>query len=280
MPELAEVKLTSEFINKHRNLCFVKLEKSPVSKVKTDLTELIFKKFIVRSSSRGKEMVIDFIDAGVPFQEATSKRMKITLGMSGAWIYYDPKDERTEKYQKHAHLRMIDEHGFVLALYDVRRFAKWTWGDFDTKGRGPCPFHESLEFSDRLRDNWYTHRDFKKHKLSEIVMSQHWFNGVGNYLRAEILHRLDVDPFMVASDLPKDKLEPLIALTVGCVNQAYLLGGGQLKDWKNPHGEDPKNFKEWMKCYGKLENTVDGTGRTFWYDKKWKKENGTPDTGI
>jgi hypothetical protein len=50
-----------------------------------------------------------------------------------------------------------------------------------------------------------------------------------------------------------------------------MLGGGQLKDWKNPDGEDPASFKEWMKCYGIMEKTVDGTGRAFWFDPKWKK---------
>jgi endonuclease VIII-like 1 len=200
------------------------------------------------------------------------KRMKVTLGMSGAWIYYDPQNEDMAKYHKHAHLRITDEKGFILALYDVRRFAKWTWSDFDIVGRGPCPFGDSLAFGDNLRENWNTHPDFKKHKLSEIIMSQRWFNGVGNYLRAEILFRLDRDPFMTASDLSLEDLNNLIALTVGCVKQAYKLGGGQLKDWKNPEGEDPKHFKDWMKCYGRLEKTVDGTGRTFWFDKKWKRD--------
>jgi endonuclease VIII-like 1 len=260
MPELAEVKLTSEFVNRHGNKTFVKLEKSPVSKVKTDLSEMTYEKFIIRSKSRGKEMIVSFIDAGVPFQQATSKTMKVTLGMSGAWVYYDPKNPDHEKWHKHTHLRLIDENGRILGLYDVRRFAKWSWNNFDTIGRGPCPFEESLAFGDNLRENWYTHPDFKKHKLSEITMSQRWFNGVGNYLRAEILFRLNRDPFITASDLSLEDLNNLIAL-----------GGGQLKDWKNPEGEDPQHFKEWMKCYGRLEKTLDGTGRTFWYDKKWQR---------
>jgi endonuclease VIII-like 1 len=269
MPELAEVKLTSELIHSVGGRTFVKIEKSPVSKVKTDLTELKFSKFNLKSSSRGKELVIDFWREDVPFQEAEMKRMKVTLGMSGSWVYYDPRNIENEKIHKHTHLRIIDNDGFILGLYDVRRFAKWHWKDFDLKGRGPCPFHESLKFSDNLRDNWYKHKDFKGHKLSEILMSQKWFNGIGNYLRAEILYRLDVNPFMIASELPKDKLEPLIVLIIGCVEQAYKLGGGQLKDWKNPNGENPVSFNEWMKCYGKAEKMTDRSGRTFWYNKKW-----------
>lgn len=269
MPEAAEVKLTSEFVNKHSNKIYVKMEKSPVSKVKTDLSELGTNRFVIKSLSRGKEMIIDFgdmnVEPGVSYQ---AKRMKITLGMSGAWIYYDPNDPKTEKYHKHTHLRLIDEKGYILGLYDVRRFAKWSWGNFDPN-RSPCPFIEAKEFGDNLRENWYTHKDFKKHTLSEILMSQQWFNGVGNYLRAEILYRLDRNPFKKAFELSTEDLDKLIELTCSCVQQAYKLGGGQLKDWKNPNGEDPSSFKEWMKCYGILTKSVDRTGRTFWYDEKW-----------
>jgi len=276
MPEISEVRLTSEFVNKFRSKIFIKLEKSQASKVKTDLSEMKFENFLVSSASRGKEMLLIFADSNFwktwktePPKEEMFKRMKVTLGMSGAWIYYDPSDKKYEKYHKHVHLKLVDEKGFILGLYDVRRFAKWSWNDFDTK-RSPCIFREELKFSDNLRDNWYTHKDFEKQTLSEIMMNQRWFNGVGNYLRAEILYRLNRNPFMKASDLKKEDLESLIALTISCCNQSYKLGGGQLKDWKNPNGEDPSSFDEWMKCYGKLEKTLDATGRTFWYDKKWK----------
>ena len=269
MPEIAEVKLTSEFINSHNSIEFVKLEKSPVSKVKTDLSEMP-KKFIIRSKSRGKELTLDFIDSSVPFLEATSKKMKVTLGMSGAWIYFDPKETSNEKYLKHTHLRLTDTKGWILGMFDIRRFAKWSWNDFD-KGRSPCPISEELAFADNLRDNWEKHKDFKKHKLSEILMSQKWFNGVGNYLRAEILYRLDRNPFMIASELNTEDLNNLIALTVGCAKTAYKLGGGQLKDWKNPTGEDPTSFRDWMKCYGQMDKITDDTGRTFWFNPKWKQ---------
>jgi hypothetical protein len=49
------------------------------------------------------------------------------------------------------------------------------------------------------------------------------------------------------------------------------LGGGQLKDWKSPTGENPNNFKDWMKCYGKLSSKIDGTGRKFWFHPKYEK---------
>jgi endonuclease VIII-like 1 len=270
MPEIAEVRLTSEFIDKiGKTYSFMRLEKSPVSKVKTDL-RIPYKTFTVDSKSRGKELSLQIIGKN-EMDQTGMMTLKVTLGMSGHWVMYDPLLPDNEKIHKHTHLRLYTLEGKILGLCDVRRFAKWSWTDFDPR-RSPCIFKEELKFADNLRDNWYTHKDFNKQALSEIMMSQRWFNGVGNYLRAEILYRLDRNPFMKASDLEKEDLESLIALTVGCCNQSYKLGGGQLKDWKNPHGEDPSSFDEWMKCYSRLEKTLDGTGRTFWYDKKWKNE--------
>jgi endonuclease VIII-like 1 len=269
MPEIAEVRLTSEFISKvGKSFTFTRLEKSPVSKVKTDLS-VPYKTITVDSKSRGKELSLQLIGRN-EIGQTGMMALKVTLGMSGHWVFYDPLHPENEKIHKHTHLRLYTSEGKILGLCDVRRFAKWSWSDFDKKGRGPCLFFQEQEFRDNLLNNWYTHRDFQRHKLSEIMMSQRWFNGVGNYLRAEILHRLDVDPFMKSSDLKKEDLKRLIDLTVSCCTQSYKLGGGQLKDWKNPSGEDPSSFDEWMQCYSRLEKTVDGTGRTFWFDKKWK----------
>jgi len=267
MPEISEVRLSSEFVSKigkqHR---FVRIEKSPVSKVKTDL-KVHYNVFTVDSISRGKEMVLHIIGRNETHQTGCLT-MKVTLGMSGAWIFYDPQNPEMQKYDKHTHLRFFTEEGKILGLYDVRRFAKWSWTDFD-KRRSPCIFRETEDFKARLLSNWFTHKDFKKHRLSEIMMSQSWFNGVGNYLRAEILYRFDKNPFTISSEIAEDELKNLIEITINCVNQSYKLGGGQLKDWKNPDGENPSSFNEWMKCYGKLEKTLDSTGRTYWYDKKW-----------
>lgn len=264
MPELVEVKLTSEFIHKHGYRQFVRLEKSPVSKVKTDLSGMTFETFSLESFSRGKELVMDFID----HTSSERKRMKITLGMSGTFLFFDPLEKENEKYLRHSHLRMYTSEGKILALHDVRRFAKWSWGEFDLSGRGPCPLTDHQAFREHVEKGFRLHKDFSSN-LSEIMMSQKWFNGIGNYLRAEILYRLDVNPFRPATDLTTLQLEKLLDLCRDCTATVYSMGGGQLKDWKNPEGENPVTFRDWVKCYGKKASMVDGTRRKFWYHEKW-----------
>jgi endonuclease VIII-like 1 len=264
MPELAEVKLMSDYINQFGDKVFTKISKSDASKVGTNLN-ITYEKFRVTARTRGKELLL-LLHPIVP-QEDTVYKLRVTLGMSGNWLYYDPNDISLEKETKHVHLFLVEESGMRLGLTDVRRFAKWSWGDFNGD-RGPDPLTDFDKFSRNVLDNYKTVRDFKK-PLCEVLMNQTWFNGIGNYLRAEILYRLDVNPFQNASELKETELTKLLQLCNQCVSEAYILGGGQLKDWKNPNGTDPSSFKEWMKCYGKMSSKEDKNGRNFWFDPKW-----------
>jgi endonuclease VIII-like 1 len=269
MPELAEVKIMTDFINYvgSQEKFFNKIEKSPVSKVKTDLSEFDDVVFKVSATSRGKEMLIYIEPVG---EGVESKKLTVTLGMSGNFAYINKESEHYEKVMKHSHLRFKTVRGNYLVLHDVRRFAKWKWTDGWTKGRGYCPLTEFNKFSEHLRFNWYKHKAFNA-PLNEILMNQSLFNGVGNYLRAEILYRMNINPFQPANQLSQMEVDSLLRFTHLCCRDAYTLGGGELKDWVNPNGTDGKSFKEWMLCYGKGASVVDKTGRRFWYDPQWEK---------
>ena len=32
------------------------------------------------------------------------------------------------------------------------------------------------------------------------------------------------------------------------------------------------SFRDWLQCYGKMNNIEDSKGRRFWFDKKWLNE--------
>jgi endonuclease VIII-like 1 len=178
-------------------------------------------------------------------------------------------NQNLEKVLKHAHLRFITTRGNYLVLHDVRRFAKWKCVENWNKGRGPCPLTEFDQFREHLLINWFKSKAFNV-PINELLMNQGYFNGIGNYLRAEILYRLDINPFTRANELSTLEIHDLIMLCHLCVRDAYALGGGQLKDWHNPNGTDGSSFSEWMKCYGILSDVVDKTGRRFWFDSKWQ----------
>jgi endonuclease VIII-like 1 len=271
MPELAEVKIMGDFINYivSQEGYFEKIEKSPVSKVKTDLDVFEGGVFTMTANTRGKEMMITLEQIGGDLNGAVTKKLFVTLGMSGNFAYVRKDSENLEKVLKHAHLRFITTRGNYLVLHDVRRFAKWKWMDDWNKGRGYCPLTEFEKFREHLLTNWFKSKAFNV-PINELLMNQSYFNGIGNYLRAEILHRLDINPFQRGTELGHTEIHKLIMMCHLCVRDAYALGGGQLKDWHNPNGTDGSTFNEWMKCYGSLSSVVDKTGRRFWFDPKWE----------
>jgi endonuclease VIII-like 1 len=271
MPELAEVKIMSDFINSMvaQDPFFESMEKSPVSKVKTEDNPFEGGVFTMHAKSRGKELLLHMEMIGGDIDGAVTKNLLMGMGMSGSWIYMRNDSPNLEKALKHGHLRFRTTKGNWLIMYDIRRFAKWKWTDGWNKGRGPCPLTEFNDFQLNLLTRWKKDKAFGK-GLNEILMNQSYFNGVGNYLRAEILYRLDIDPFQPINQISLNMLHELIKITHECVSEAYILGGGQLRDWKNPVGVDAKNFDEWVQCYGKLASCTDKTGRRFWYNPKWE----------
>lgn len=264
MPELAELAIMADFVNSYaKGVTFHKIEKSPVSKVKTDLNVFAGGPFTVSASSRGKEMLLTLE------RENEKKHLLISMGMSGN-VMADANVTETCVLPKHAHLRIYGQ-GTVICLVDPRRFAKWSWKEGFSENRGPCPVKEHKEF----RKNFWAKIGLLPHCLDtvpmiDVIMNQSIFNGIGNYLRAEIFHRADVNPFKSFDDLEDEEIERVLDYCKICPTEAYVLGGGQLKDWKNSFEVSAKSFHEWMKMYQQGEKIFDRGKRALWYDKKWK----------
>lgn len=275
MPELSEIKIMADFINAVTNeeKFFCAVEKSAVSKVKTELDPFGGAVFTLNAESRGKELMLHLEMIGGDINGNSKKNLLCTMGMSGNWVYIRKDAPQLEQAFKHGHLRIQSTRGNWLIMHDVRRFAKWRWSEDWGKGRGPCPLAEFNDWQLLIQQNWYTHKHFNT-PLHLVLMNQGFFNGVGNYIRAEVLWRLGVNPFAPANSLPLEKLQELLKVVHLCFRDSYALGGGQLKDWHNPHGTDGASFNAWIKCYGKpgMSKIKDKLGRTFWFDPQWNKE--------
>jgi endonuclease VIII-like 1 len=198
-------------------------------------------------------------------------KLLMTMGMSGYFKWVD-----TGVLSKHSHLRFQSENG-SLDFVDVRRFGKWKLVEGWSDNRGPDPTQQFQDFVRNIKNNLHK-KDFDK-PICEVLMNQRWFNGIGNYLRAEILYRMDINPFMPAREA-LTKHTSIYSLCRTIPETAYLLGGGELKDWKNPFQfetlEDVKfGWKEFMQCYGNpgMATMIDnnGKGRRFWYNPKWQQ---------
>merc|ERR1711997_64296 len=147
---------------------------------------------------------------------------------------------------------------------DYRRFGKWEingeWG----KDRGPDPISNYEDFRSNILNNL---EDVAFNgPICETMLNQKYFNGIGNYLRAEILYRCSVPPF----DKARDVLSTLLSGNSETKIEPMVQSSGTLEMFDNEANHDPVNeniFTNWLRCYSKpgMDNIVDKNGRTVWF---------------
>jgi endonuclease VIII-like 1 len=264
MPELAELKLTSDYVNSvSAGKSFHSIVKNPEHKWK-DIQQDIDMEFSITAESRGKELRLLLTESNAD-SEFIQKSLMMTMGMGGRFQWV-PAGETV----KHTHLSFLSSDGGHLAFVDIRRFGKWNWGNWNPS-RGPDPTTEYFLFCHNINQN-LPNKLFEK-PIHEVLMDQRFFNGIGNYLRAEILFRIpQTSPFTSAREFIEKHRWELFSLCRDIPILVYEIGGGSIKDWKNPFGE-VSSISSFLKCYGnkRMEKILDRNGRTFWYDPKWKK---------
>lgn len=259
MPELAELKFTADYINQvSKDTEYLSSSKNPQHKC-LDL-DIPFNKFKLSANSRGKEIVLEVKD--VNSNEVIPIRW--TMGMSG---YF--KLTSTGLEHKHTHMKFHTADGRTLSFVDVRRFGKWKQGVAWNKDRSPDPTYEFDEFKAHIKNN--LHRVIFSRPIYETLMDQRFFNGIGNYLRAEILYRI---PTLDPSTTGREAIASHPEVLDFCRDMpllAYKKGGGNIKDWNNPFDSTDETHGNFMICYGRrgMSQLVDKNGRRFWYDSKW-----------
>ncbi|XP_056138136.1 endonuclease 8-like 1 isoform X2 [Lampris incognitus] len=299
MPEGPELHLASLFVNR---VCSGVVFTGPVRKSevsKSPDVPFTCDAYRVTASSRGKEVKLTLTpvktDGSTPGVEArpADRPMDIVFrfGMSG-YFRFTAEDE----LPKHAHLRFrsSEKPCRVLSFVDARRFGSWVPNGTWQTDRGPCIMFEYKSF----RENVLSHlsdRAFDR-PICEVLLNQKYFNGIGNYLRAEILFRLNIPPFVQArtvlegleSEDPFVKGEPMKEESADTktshrnskkkleVETADLLRlchtvplevvnlGGKGYD---PEKSDYSDFQAWLRCYyvDGMKSIRDHNGRTMWF---------------
>ena len=273
MPEGPELQLASTFVNEvsEGRLFGGPVQKSPVSKsCDVDFTSPTYS---ITSESRGKELALTL---SCQKDARNQLRLLFRFGMSGRFVFGPATD-----LHKHAHLNFFTtataasdsaDTVYALSFVDPRRFGSWQVTDGWGKDRGPDPMLEYGAFRSNVLGN-LDDTAFKK-PICEAMLNQKYFNGIGNYLRAEILHRSQIPPFMRARDVlaplkdadscsePSDILQlchsaPLEVVKLGKYISTYT----QEEDMQD------SPFRRWLQCYLNplMRNMVDHNGRTIWF---------------
>lgn len=267
MPEIAEVRLMKEFINikmknNKANNFYINPENVSYFVMPNEQYIPLLDGFNIEAFSRGKELQLVFND---------DIKITFTLGMSGNFEFVTSDEIDNAKYVQFT----IDTDIGYLCFTDMRKFGKWKLRDWN-ENRGPDPINDFQKFQDNITANVKIHKDFEK-PLYELMLNQKWFNGIGNYLRAEILGRIDFNPYKSLRELYNENIIDYIQLLNLCRDislKAYKLGGAQFRDWKNPFNTPSEDFDKFIQYYRNTENCnriKDSNDRTFWIDKKWDK---------
>lgn len=200
----------------------------------------------------------------------------IQFGMSGKFEF-----TKEEDIHKHAHLMFFtDKENMVLSYVDTRRFGKWRIDESWSEDRGPDPVFEYSEFRKNVLGG-LEEKVFSK-AICEVLHNQKYFNGIGNYLRAEILYRSGTPPFeearSVLEKLEVDKKEPcckekgdnniefdLLDYCSIVPNEVMMLKGVGYDP--SDSNSDYSLFQKWLQCYNNpvMDNLIDHDGRTIWF---------------
>ncbi|XP_020375415.1 endonuclease 8-like 1 [Rhincodon typus] len=293
MPEGPEIHLAARFVNQacSGTVFSGQVEKSVVSKN----CDVPFEcdAYLISAVSRGKEVKLTLAPIkeedgkegitpnGVEREDGLPAPMDVVFrfGMSGSF-----KLTTEEDIPKHAHLKFFtkQEPRQVLCFVDPRRFGSWEVNGIWQPDRGPCVMLEYERFRSNVLTN-LSDRAFDK-PICEVLLNQKYFNGIGNYLRAEILFRSKVPPFEKArtvlepllhkettNELPlskkiKIKMEnpDLLELCHMLPMEVINLGG---KGYDPEHVGEPSAFEDWLQCYyvDGMQLLRDSNGRTIWF---------------
>lgn len=215
MPEIAEIALTAEILNKYlKNKTLNAFDFVSGRYSKNDpvgygefIEDLPLK--VKKIDSRGKFMWFELYD---PNNKKNKWYIWNTFGLTGMWSFFEPKFSRAV---------LTFKKNLVVYFSDMRNFGTIKFSQdknaLDKKLKQLSP--------DFLKDNNFNLDKITKYKtpIVKILMDQTKVgSGLGNYLVAEILYRAKISPHRLGSSLGKKDIENLIYWIKYVVKLSYV----------------------------------------------------------
>lgn len=266
MPELPEVQTVVNDLNRKvvgRKITGVwfdwpKMIKDPLDQSKNKIAHkhvAVFEKFlkgekIVEAKRRAKNILI-YLTHGkllLVHQKMTGHMLigkwKVEQGKRPTPI--EPEAAITDPYNKYVHLILYLDNGKMLALSDLRKFAKVIAGSAkeienlpELTNLGPDALDPNLKYAD------FKKRILKKsQKIYQVLMDQQVIAGIGNIYANEILWLAKVYPFKAAKKLSEKELKATWQAIRKILPRALKLGGTSTSDFRDTDGEKGKYGNE------------------------------------
>lgn len=257
MPEAAEVRVISEYLNKvWSGKLIVSLVWDHKSKfVKTGIKNLELVKVpckVIRVFSHGKLIIIEVVNS-----DKSTIFMVSQLSMEGKWVH---KKEKHSNFRIHFGNLNQDKTAYIIEdtwyYNDSRHFGHFNVYPELTepkKAHGPCLMNTALASQGLLTPNYHQNiadinfftqkiknpRIASKH-ICDFLMEQKHISGVGNYLRAEILYRAKINPCKTLSSFSDKDIKTLYDAIIQQMLIAYGAKGLTIKSYWDPEGNAGK----------------------------------------
>jgi formamidopyrimidine-DNA glycosylase len=187
---------------------------------------------------------------------SNGKSLILHLGMTGRFTIVKPDGQSFEpgafyfeaggfaELGPHDHVIWHLDDGVRIIYNDARRFGFMDWADTQKRDEhklltdiGVEPLGNSFHLDhlvEKLRG--------KKAPMKAALLDQHVVAGLGNIYVSEALHRAKISPKLEAGKLIKTKsvdprLEHLVRHIKDILNEAILVGGSTLQDFKSASGK-------------------------------------------
>lgn len=275
MPECPELHLAARFINEACGELLFQggVQRSAVGRgPEVPFSSEAYK---VTAESRGKELRLRL----EPLRAGPEQALVFRFGMSGSFRLCEASE-----LPRHAHLRFVTRETppRALCFVDPRRFGTWRLGEAWQAERGPCVLLEYPAFRENVLSS-LEDKAFDK-PICEALLNQKYFNGIGNYLRAEILYRAKIPPFEKArtvleamkhqvqnSSLTLSKKLKLKRDNPDLLELCHTVPMEVVTADKNVFDPSDSNnyaaFKNWLQCYlvPGMSSMRDHNNRTIWF---------------
>lgn len=162
-------------------------------------------------------------------------------------LLYDAWDKK-DKANSYIHLKLFLDNGKILALSDLRKFAKvelLKTRDLEKEliSLGPEPLAKEFtfeKFKQALKN--------KKGKIKQLLMDQNVIAGIGNIYSDEILWRAKLHPFREGAKLTEKELKDIYKYIKLVLKKAIELRGESISDYRDTSGQRG-NFDQMRKVY-------------------------------
>lgn len=258
MPELPEVQTVVNDLNRKiigRKIVGVwfdwpKMLKDPLDQQKNKIAHKHIKIFekaikgkkILQVKRRAKNILI-YLSGGLMLlihQKMTGHFLVGKWQINGKRIIpLEPKEAVVDPYNSYIHLIFYLDNGKMLALSDLRKFAKVIFGEVgqienlsELKRLGPEPLDQKFKF-----------QEFKeiikkeRRKIKQVLMDQKVISGIGNIYSDDILWQAKVHPFKPANKLSEKDLKRIWIAMKNILKKALKLRGTSVSDFRDTSGK-------------------------------------------